>query len=157
MKALAGVVGGLFFGFFVAQTVRFLFISVPALDGLSGLVFFAVWGLGVYLAIKSPTPTKAWRKLLIYAGIAGLVLPVVAIASRSFMESRIASNMPGPADSNNAAQSFTNGVASGFVPSAASGIAVAFFSAIGLVLGAIFLLVGLLLGRRNTVAGEDGA
>lgn len=140
MKTLAGIAGGLILAIVGAVVVALGGASRPASGGSYGVVaFFVFWILGLVVAVMAPSPGKAWRRLLITAAILSFLLPLSAIV---FTGSHVAGVMEQGGKHAGAA---TAGAAIGgtFI----SG----FMGIVGFFLGAIFLVVGLLVGREKQV------
>jgi len=102
-------------------------------------VFGAFFIIGFFVAIKSESGAKAWRKLLISAAILSFSLPISGII---FTGGMMASQ---PAVSGEFSAAHTAGVAMG------GALVSGFLGFIGFFLGVIFLVIGLLVGRDKQV------
>lgn len=105
---------------------------LPPYIGL--IVMGSLFVLGFFIAIKSNSGAKAWRKVLITSGIMSFMLPFSGIISTSLIMARHANQ--GPVLGAQAAGMALGGT---FV----SGV----LGFIGFFLGVIFLVIDLLVGR----------
>lgn len=142
-RVVAGVVGGLIVGALAANIFNFLFADPTAEDAgkvvsaLSGILFLALWIGAIVLGVRSPGPARAWRHLLIPSGILSLVLPLAALV----MTGRMASAKAAVGGQMAELEAGAYAVGGTFLS-----IVVGFF---GVILGAIFLTVGLLVGKKQ--------
>lgn len=140
MKILAGIIGGL-----ILAILGAIFFTVGAASspgrgsGFGAIAFFAFWIVGVIVAVKAPSPAKAWRRLLITSAIASFMLPLAGII---FTSSQVANTMEKGGE---------------YVEAAATGAAIGgtlisgFMGFVGFFLGSVFLIIGLLVGREKQI------
>lgn len=135
MKALAGIIGGLLMAVIGLMST----VVVGSLNFDSSFrgvfVFFALWIVGVVIAVSAKSASKAWRRLFISSGLLSFFLPLSAIF---FTGARVSSAIDKGGDM--AAVTVTSAALSG-------GLLTGFMSILGFFLGAIFLIIGLLVGR----------
>ena len=141
-RIVAGVVGGLIVGTLAANIFNLLFADPTAKDpstavnALSGILFFALWIGAIVIGIRSLRPARAWRHLLIPSGILSLVRPLAALVTTGRMASATAAKGGQMAELEAGAYA---------VGGTLFAVVVGFF---GVILGAIFLTVGLLVGKK---------
>jgi len=141
-RIVAGVVGGLIVGILAANIFNLLFVDATAKEPstaatvLSGILFFTLWIGAIVIGIRSLRPARAWRHLLIPSGILSLVLPLAALVTTGRMASATAAKGGHMAELEAGAYA---------VGGTLFAVVVGFF---GVILGAIFLTVGLLVGRN---------
>lgn len=140
MKILAGILGGLLMALIGAFVIAVGGAARSVGGGMFGtFAFVALWVLGVFIALFAPSASKAWRRLLITSGIFSFLLPLSAII---FTGTHVAKVMEKGGEFVNAA---TAGAAIG------GGLVSGFMGILGFFLGAIFLVIGLLIGRDKQV------
>lgn len=140
MKTLAGIIGGLILAILglILVTVGGA-INTDKGAGSGVVAFFIIWIAGIVVAVMAPSPAKAWRRLLITAAIFAFLLPLSGII---FTGSHVASTMEKGGEYAEAAA--TGAAIGGTLVSGFMGI-------VGLFLGAIFLVIGLLVGRDKQI------
>lgn len=145
LKIISGILAGLILS--LVLLLVFTLVLGPMLwssFGGSLVSAFSPWivgiGAGVIVGIKSATAAKVWRRMLITTGLLCFSLPLAAFA----FTGQLASQMPtGTSAAEHA------GAAAG---AAVSGILIGgFLGFIGFFAGAIFLVIGLLVGRDPKV------
>jgi hypothetical protein len=140
MKILAGIVGG-----FVIAVLGAVVVALAGPASSSGglsygtIAFFALWIVGVVVAVMSPSASKAWRRLLIVSAILSFLLPLSAIL---FTGSHVAGTLEKGGEHAGAAAA---GAAIG------GGLVSGFMGIVGFFLGAVFLVIGLLVGRDKQI------
>ena len=140
MKILAGIIGGLIIAILGAIVITLGGASKTSSGGSYGAItFFVLWIVGIIVAVAAPSAAKAWRRLLITSGVLSFLLPLSAIV---FTGSHVASNMLRGGEYAGAAAS---GAAIG------GGLVSGFMGILGFFLGAVFLVIGLLVGRDKQV------
>jgi len=140
MKVLAGIIGGLILAIIGAILVTVTFAASPEKGGSWGAIGFLVfWVLGIVIAVKSSTAPKAWRKLLISSAVLSFLLPLSGlIYTGSFMAEHVDPNAE-YAGAQAAGAAIGGGLISGLM------------GFVGFFLGAVFLVIGLLVGRDKQV------
>ena len=140
MKVLAGILGGLLMAIIGTFVIAVGGAARSIGGGMFGtFAFVALWILGIVIAVLAPSASKAWRRLLITSGIFSFLLPLSAII---FTGTHVAKVMEKGGEFANAA---TAGAAIG------GGLVSGFMGILGFFLGAIFLVIGLLIGRDKQV------
>ena len=140
MKILAGIIGGLIIAIIGAIVIAVGGASKPSSGGSYGAVaFFVLWVVGIVVAVKAPSAAKAWRRLLITSGVLSFLLPLSAIV---FTGSHVAGTLEKGGEYAGAAAA---GAAIG------GGLVSGFMGILGFFLGAVFLVIGLLVGRDKQV------
>lgn len=134
MKLLAGLIGGFILAVLGSLLVAVTFAASSS-GGYGGFVAFFVFGIaGLAIALTAPAAAKAWRRLLITAGILSFMLPLAGIL---YTGSYVATKTQGNAEAAGA-------LIGGGLVSGALGF-------VGLFLGVVFLVIGLLVGRDKQV------
>ncbi len=140
MKILAGIIGGLIIAIIGAMVIALGGASQASSGGSYGAIaFFALWIVGITIAVMAPSAAKAWRRLLITSAVLSFLLPLSAIV---FTGSQVASTMEKGGEYAGAAAA---GAAIG------GGLVSGFMGILGFFLGAVFLVIGLLVGRDKQV------
>ncbi|NQW80461.1 MAG: hypothetical protein HQ445_04715 [Polaromonas sp.] len=140
MKILAGIIGGLIVAILGAIVIAVGGASKPSSGANYGAIaFFALWVVGVVVAVTAPSAGKAWRRLLITSGVLSFMLPLSAIV---FTGSQVAGTLEKGGEYAGAA---TAGAAIG------GGMISGFMGILGVFLGAVFLVIGLLVGRDKQI------
>lgn len=140
MKILAGIIGGLILAILGAIVIGVGGATNPGKGGSFGAIaFFVLWIACIVVAVMAPSPAKAWRRLLIASAIFAFLLPLSGVI---FTGSHVASTMEKGGEYAGAAA--TGAAIGGTLVSGFMGI-------IGFFLGAVFLVIGLLVGRDNQV------
>ena len=140
MKILAGIIGGLIIAIIGTIVITLGGASKPSTGGSFGaMAFFVFWIVGIVVAVMAPSAAKAWRRLLITSGVLSFLLPLSAIV---FTGSQVASTMEKGGEYAGAAAA---GAAIG------GGLVSGFMGILGFFLGAVFLVIGLLVGRDKQV------
>lgn len=141
-RIVAGVVGGLIVGTLAANIFNLLFADPTAKEpstavtALSGILFLALWIGAIVIGVRSLRPARAWQHLLIPSGILSLVLPLAALVTTGRMASTTAAK---------GGQMAVLEAGAYAVGGTLFAVVVGFF---GVILGAIFLTVGLLVGKK---------
>ena len=140
MKVLAGILGGLLIALIGAVVVAVANAGGSgAGGGRAAIAFLVLWIGGVVVAVRSPSAPKAWRRLLIIAAVSCMMLPLAAIL---FTGGQVAG----------ALQSGGQHAGAAAVGSAiGGGLVSGLMGLVGFFLGAIFLVIGLLVGRATRV------
>lgn len=133
-KILAAIIGGLIFSF-LGYMVIMMAISEGGKNDSAAWVVWGLWAVAVAIVWFAPTSGKAWRRLLISCGILSLAMPLssLVLGGRGVMD---AANNGGEY-----AAAATSGAIIG------GGMFTMFTGFISLFLAAIFLVIGLLVGR----------
>ena len=140
MKVLAGIIGGLILAVIGAILVSVTFGASPEKGGSWGAIsFLAFWVVGIVVAIRSASASKAWRKLLISSAVFSFLLPLSGlIYTGSFMAKHVDTKAQ-YAGAQAAGAAIGGGLISGFM------------GFVGFFLGVVFLVIGLLVGRDKQV------
>jgi hypothetical protein len=140
MKILAGIIGGLIIAILGAIEISLAgAMKMKAASSLAVIAFFVLLLAGIAMAVMAPSTGKAWRRLLITAAVFSFLLPLSAIV---FTGSSVAQSM-------DAGGQYSGAAAAG---AAIGGTFVSgFMGILGFFLGAIFLIVGLLVGREEKI------
>lgn len=139
MKVLAGIIGGLIIAIIGAMVIAVGGASNPSSGGYGAIAFVVLWVVGIAVAVMAPSAAKAWRRLLITSGVLSFLLPLSAIV---FTGSRVAGTLERGGEYAGAA---ATGAAIG------GGLISGFMVILGFFLGAVFLVIGLLVGRDKQV------
>jgi hypothetical protein len=143
-KILAGLVGGFILSMLAANVTSVVFGDPTAKEqgagvtAVSGFVFFGLWAGSVYISIKADRAAKAWRKLLITSACLSFSLPLAGM----LMAGKAAYHYE------TKGRHLESAAMAG-----AGGIAAIALGIMGFFLGAIFLTIGLLVGRDNKKTG----
>lgn len=114
--------------------ITIIFSTTALSSDIGGISFLVLWVAGIVIAVKSERAGKAWKRLLMTSGIFFLLYPIAGIIfSIGYMF------MDAPTVEDQAYQ-----VAGGFIGGGAITIAL---SIIGLFLGAVFLIIGIQVGK----------
>lgn len=133
-KVVAALAGGLLLAFIASMVV--------ALSGLSdegsavSVVFWVAWLAGAVIALLSHRAARAWRYILVGCAILSLTMP---LASMIFAGSQVVES--GAMGAGAAAGSAIGG-----------GIVTAMSGVVGFFMAAIFLIIGLLVGKDRPAA-----
>ena len=140
MKILAGIIGGLILAILGAIVIAIGGATNPGKSGSYGAIaFFILWIAGIVVAVTAPSPAKAWRRLLIASAVFAFLLPLSGVI---FTGSHVASTMEKGGQYAGAAA--TGAAIGGTLVSGFMGI-------VGFFLGAVFLVIGLLVGREKQI------
>ena len=137
-RLVAGIVGGLVPAILAADSATALFgdpmASEPskATIAVSVLIFLGMWAVSIVVAVKAERAAKAWRRLLIASACLSFAMPLAGFVLAGRAAHQFESN---------------GGNLEAAVTAGAAGIATIFVGILGFFLGAIFLTVGLLVGR----------
>lgn len=144
MKVLAGIIGGFLMAVIGALLIAVGGASRSGSGAMYGAVaFFVLWIVGVVIAVSAKSASKAWRRLFISTGLLSFCLPLSAIF---FTGSHVASAIEKGGDM---ATASIAGAAIG------GGIVSGFMGILGFFLGAVFLIIGLLVGRDKPGTNVD--
>lgn len=140
LKVIAGFFGGLILAILGALLITVTFAASPEKGGSWGAAaFFIIWIIGIIGAILSPSPPKAWRRLLVSSAVVSLLLPLSGlIYTGSFMAKNVDPSVD-YAGAHAAGAAIGGGLVSGFM------------GFVGFFLGIVFLIIGLLVGRDKQV------
>jgi hypothetical protein len=140
MKVLAGIIGGLILAIIGAVLVTVtLAVSPEKSASWGGISFLAFWVAGIVVAIRSASAANAWRKLFISSAVLSFLLPLSGlIFTGSFMTKHVDADAQ-YAGAQAAGAAIGGGLLSGFM------------GFVGFFLGAVFLVIGLLVGRDKQV------
>lgn len=147
MKLLAGLVGGFFIAILGALVIALggASPSKPAGGGGGGtLAFFVLWAASIALALMAPSAAKAWRRLLITSGILSFMLPLSTLL---FTGSHVASAVEKGGE-------YAGAAAAGAM--IGGGLVSGIMGIVGFFLGAVFLVIGLLVGRDKQIVYVQG-
>ena len=140
MRILSGIVGGLIIAILGAVIIVIGGASKTGTSGSYGAIaFFVLWILGIIVAAMAPSVAKAWRRLLITAALLSFALPLSAMV---FTGSHVAGTLEKGGEYAGAAAA---GAAIG------GGLVSGFMGIVGFFLGAVFLVIGLLVGRDKQI------
>lgn len=137
-RVVAGTVGGLILATLAANISTVILGDPMAQEPSKGttvfsvLVFLALWAIAIVVGIKAQRAAKAWRRLLISNACLSFALPLAAFIQAGRATHQFAAK---GADLEAA------------VSVGAGGLVTICFAILGFFLGAIFLTVGLLVGR----------
>lgn len=131
-KLIASLFGGLLFTF-LGFIVFSMAVGERGGDTTYKLVFLALFSLSLFLVWTANNASKAWRRLLIGCALFSLALPLSSIVLSALMMSETPLGVSG----------YSSGQLIG------SGAFTMFTGFIGLFMAAIFLIIGLLIGRDN--------
>jgi hypothetical protein len=135
---VAGVVGGLILATLAANITTVIFGDPMAKEpsktatAIAALVFFGLWAVSIVIGIKAQRAAKAWRRLLISNACLSFALPLAGF----ILAGRATHQFESKGAHLEAA-----------VTAGAGGVMAIFLGILGFFLGAIFLTVGLLVGR----------
>jgi len=139
-RLVAGLVGGLILAIMAANICMLVLGDANAKEQsmvvktASVLVFFGLWAGAVVVAAKAHRAAHAWRRLLISNACLSFALPLAGF----FMGGKLASQYAAKGQQVQAA-------AAGM----AGGVMAIILGVLGFFLGAIFLTIGLLVGRKR--------
>jgi hypothetical protein len=146
MKLLAGIIGG----FIVAIIGAMVF----AISGASRLgtgvnygvfVFIVLWIVSIVVAVKAQSVSKAWSRLLITSGLLSFLLPLSAMVFTGTQVAKTIEKGGQYVDAATAGAAIGGGLVSGFM-----GI-------LGFFLGAVFLVIGFMVGRDKQIVYVQAA
>jgi len=132
-KILAFIVAGLIFAFLGHMVVVLPFAPLYEGEGPAWVIWAFLLAAAV-ISYMAPTPGKAWRRLLISSAVLALLLPISIL-------------LLSIAGVNDAALSAENSGAATAGAMIGGGMVTAFTGFVGFFLGAVFLIIGLLVGR----------
>jgi len=116
------------------------FAASPEKGVLWGAIgFFALWVVGIIVAVRSESAPKAWRKLLITSAVMSFLLPLSGLI---YTGSSIAKHVDSSAQ-------YAGAQAAGAL--IGGGLISGLMGFVGFFLGIIFLVIGLLVGRDKQV------
>ncbi len=138
MKILAGIVGGLILAILSTFLVTIAFAASHPDSNPGALAFFAMWMVGIAIAVMAPSASKAWRRLLLTCAVMAFLLPLSGLVyTGSYMAGMDSTGQHSAAAATGAA--IGGSLVSGFL------------GFVGFFLGVIFLVIGLLVGRDKQV------
>ncbi|OGV70415.1 MAG: hypothetical protein A2283_18995 [Lentisphaerae bacterium RIFOXYA12_FULL_48_11] len=143
-RLVAGLVGGFILAVLAANISSVLFGDVTAKEqsvtvtAVSVIIFFGLWATSVIFAIKANRAAKVWRRLFISNACLSFALPLAGFITA------------GKAVHHFAVKGHELEAAT---MAGAGGIAAILLGILGFFLGAIFLTVGLLVGRDKQKTG----
>lgn len=128
-KAIAAIVGGLLFAILASVVVALS--GLTSGESAGGALFWFSWLGGAVIAFLAPTAGKAWRYLLICCALLALAMPLSSMifAGNHFVESS------------------AQGAGAAAGSAIGGGLAAAMTGVVGFFLAAIFLIIGLLVGK----------
>jgi len=134
MKIVAGIFGGLLMAIVGLILISIILSTTESSGGIANISFLVLWVTGIVMAVRSERAGKAWKKLLMTSGILLFLYPIAGIIfSIGYMF------MDAPTAEDQAYQ-----VAGGFIGGGAITITLAI---IGFFLGAIFMIIGIQVGK----------
>lgn len=139
-KIIAGVVGGFILAMLAANVASVVFGDPTAKEqskaftAMSGFVFLGLWAGAIYFSIQADCAAKAWRRLLITSACLSFSMPLAGM----LMAGKAAYHYETKGHHLESA-----------AMAGAGGIAAIALGILGFFLGAIFLTIGLLVGRDN--------
>jgi hypothetical protein len=145
MKIIAGIVGGLGLAI-LGMLVAGLVFATAIANGHGGVgvgAFFVFWLVGLFIAIQSPSASKAWRRLLLIAAVMCFLLPLAGLVFTGSVISQMDTS-----GANGGARAAGAVIGGGLV----SGI----LGFVGFFAGIVCLVVGLLVGRDKQVVHVQG-
>lgn len=134
MKIVAGIFGGLLMAIVGLILISIILSTTESSGGIASISFLVLWVTGIVMAVRSERAGKAWKKLLMTSGILLFLYPIAGIIfsiGYMFMEAPTAED-----------QAYQ--VAGGFIGGGAITITLAI---IGFFLGAIFMIIGVQVGK----------
>ena len=149
MKIINGIIGGILLG--VALSVVVGFTVSPMLSAGDAqtvvkwptIAWFAGVALGVLFALKAATVAKVWRRVLVALALICFALPLAGI----IFSGGVAAMHPEASKSAGAMAGYAVG----------GTLVTGLLAIVGFFLGAIFLIVGLLIGRDPKIVYAAGA
>ncbi|MCS4504298.1 hypothetical protein NYO91_09440 [Arhodomonas aquaeolei] len=139
-KLVAGFLGGLVVAF-LAQAIVAMMIGgggEPAdMGNVTVFVFLGVWIASIVWSLVASRAAKAWRRMLITSGVLSFLFPISVFV---FASVSTASKASAGASNAEVGGNFLGGMF-------ATGIA----SFLGVLMGIVFLVIGLLVGRDKQV------
>lgn len=150
ISALFRIIVGVVFGVIAAMALSpaaAAFNTSP--DSRAPMIMLVTVGLSAVLAFFAPTIRRAFGRGFMLAGVSFIALPI----SMMLLSGRVASDMVTAADANSQG---ATAVGAGIAGIAMTGAA----TFIGLIVGAIFIIIGLILalgGRREVIVVESRA
>ncbi len=140
LKLAAGLVGGFFMGALVALLFT---LALPHKDGMAPLAgaisFYVVLVASVVFAFFSPSPAKALRRLFLTCSVLAFLLPLSGLLFTGDMMTNMSPEGNAQSGAYQAGVAIGGGIVSGIL---------GFF---GFFAGAIFLVIGLLVGRDKQI------
>lgn len=135
-KVIAAIVGGLMFSFLGAMA-----LTLPMPTGTKesmGWIIWGFWGIAIAIVWFAATPGKAWRRLLVICGLFCLMLPISTFLMTGVLSAEVAQQ-----GGEHAAGATAGTIIGGGIATVLTGV-ISFFMA------AIFLIVGLLVGKDSS-------
>ena len=132
-KLIAGVIGGSLIAFLVYMITNVTASGFDSSREPNLIIFGLAWVVSIVIAILSPRPAKAWRRMLIILALVSFTMP---LASMFFAVGGISQSDSGAEAAGAAVAGGVISILSGFF---------AFF------MGGISLIIGLLIGRDPKV------
>jgi hypothetical protein len=133
------VFAAVFAGFMFALIGAFVVALGAKASGMAAIILVGLWCVAFAIALTAPSGAKAWRRLLICCAIASFLLPLATVV---FTGTHVADVTAAGGEHSGAA---TAGALIG------GGLVTGFMGVLGFFLGAIFLVIGLLVGRDPKV------
>ena len=138
MKVLAGIICGLIMAIIGAMVIAISGVSRLGTGANYGAFAFIVfWIVGMFVAAKVPSASKAWSRLLISSGLLSFLLSLAAIISTGTLVAKAIDKGGQYAE--------TAGVAIG------GGLVSGFMGILGFFLGAVLLVIGFMVGRDKQI------
>jgi hypothetical protein len=140
MKVLAGIIGGLIMAIIGAMVIAISGVSrLGSGANYGAFAFIVFWIVGMFVATKAPSASKAWSRLLISSGLLSFLLPLSAMVFTGTQVAKTIEKGGQYVDAATAGAVIGGGLVSGFM-----GI-------LGFFLGAVFLLIGFMVGRDKQI------
>lgn len=137
MKILSGLFSGFFMGLMLSITMSVLAKSTPSV-----FLFFAGWGLGIWLAARAASMRQAWRRLFLAAAGISFISPALAFIS---LFTLIGGALSGAYVGSNAGKFFSGA------------FSLIIMTILGFVFGCLFLIAARLVRERKPLAAKPEA
>ena len=140
MKFIAGLLGGLILAILGAILITTTFAASPEKGGSWGAIaFFILWVIGIVVALRAKSASKAWRRLLLTSAVLSFLLPISGIIyTGSFVATQV-----------DTTSEYAGAQAVG--ATIGGGLVAGFLGFGGFFLGVVFLIIGLLVGRDKQI------
>lgn len=138
MKVLAGILGGLIMAIIGAVVVGVATAGGKS-PGVGAGAFFIFWIAGLVIAVMAPSTAKAWRRILITLAVLSFLLPLSGIVFTGAHMTEAAT----------AGGKYSGAAATGAM--IGGGLVSGIMGIVGFFLGAVFLVIGLLVGRDKQI------
>ena len=139
-KIISGLIGGLVIAALGSMLVTLAMASNPESGGQTGaMAFFGFWMVAFLIALTAPRAGKARRRLLIISGLLWFAMPISSLIYTGAYVTDVAIQ-----GGENAGPAIIGATIGG-------GMVTAFTGFLGFFFGAIFLVIGLLIGRDKEI------